>query len=291
MLIATCTLAGALAVLWCIVRVTDAYVRLVVRRGGGGGSLLVQLWALVLLPGAALRLLVRLLVAALLRVRVTQARLDLPNTLDARGTLPIDTLEITPTDVLRESLIATVPVIAISVGTLVAASLAGYPLPPDNTVGFAANIAPILAETFRRNPGGAITGTYAMVALSTAMALPGPPLVRGRARRSWLVSLIAPVLVWLVFVALEAWPLRLLPFTDGLTAFVRMTAHAVALAVAFDLVLLVLVGGGVWLRRRARRADTVLMPTQPLPTRTLPNGDTVPMPHAAATRPFRRIGN
>ncbi len=294
MLVATGALAGALAVLWVIVRTADALVRLALRRRGGR-SLLVQLWAFVLLPGALLRLLVRLLVAWVLRVRVTEARLHLPRELDARGKLHIDTLEIAPTDVLRESLIETIPVIAASIGTLVAALFAGYALRPGDHADFAANLLPLVGEAFSRDPGRAIMGTYAMIALSTAMALPGP-----LGRRAWLASLIAPVLVWLTLVALEAWPLRLLPFVDSLTGWVRVATQAVALAAAFDLLLLlILVMGGLWLGRRTQRthrthraganADTVAMRTRSLPTHTLPNGDLVPMPPQTPTRPFRGL--
>lgn len=298
MLIATCTLAGALAVLWLIVRMADALVRLALRQRGGR-SLLVQLWAFVLLPGALLRLLVRLLVAWVLRVRVTEARLHLPRALDARGTLHIDTMEIAPTDVLRESLIETIPAIAASICTLIAALFAGYALRPGDSAEFVTNLLPIIGEAFRRDPGRAAMGTYAMIALSTAMALPGP-----LGRRTWLVSLIAPAFVWLAFVALEAWPLRLLPFVDSLTGWVHMATQAVGLAAAFNLLLLTLVMIGVWLRRTRRTrqthradtatatahaADTVTMATRPLPTQTLPNGDLVPAPPQTPTRPFRGL--
>jgi len=288
--IATCLLVGTLAVLWVIVRVADTFVRLALRRRGGP-SLLVQLWALVLLPGALLRLLTRLLVAWLLRVRVTHASLHLPPELNGQGKLTIDALEIAPTDVLRESIIEMVPAIVASLCTLGAAVAAGYHLNAASDLAFATGLPHLLRAAFASPPQPAqvaqlAMGTYLMIALSTAMALPGP-----LGRRSWLVSLLAPALVWLGFVALDAWPLRLLPFVDGLTRLVRLATQALALAALWDVLILTLVLACAGLRRRhVARCATAVLPTAPLVMQQLPNGDTVPLPPAPrAPAAFRRL--
>jgi len=128
-------------------------------------------------------------------------------------------------------------------------------------------------------------GTYLMIVLNTAMALPGP-----LGRRSWLVSLLAPALTWLGPIALDAWPLRLLPFVDGLTRLVRLSAQALALAASWDLLILtlVLICAGVRRRHVAHRA-TMVLSTAPLTMQQLPNGDTVPLPPVARAPAFRRV--
>ena len=186
MFIATCLLAGVLVTLWFVVRMSDALVRLALRRRGGS-SLLVQLWALVLLPGAVLRLLMRLLIAWVFRVRVTHASLHLPRELNANGKLYIDTLEIEPTDALRESIIEMVPAIVATLGTFAAAVAAGYHFQPTNTMAFTTDL-PHLMRDVLTSPGQLAMGTYLMIVLSTTMALPGP-----LGRRSWLVSFLAPI--------------------------------------------------------------------------------------------------
>lgn len=166
MFIAVAWLAGALAALWFIVRLADALVRLALRRRGGPG-ILVQLWALCLLPGALLRLLTRLLTAKLLRVRVTEAGLSLPRALSPTGMLAIDHLDIEPTDVLRESIIEMVPAVAANLATLGAALLAGYPLRPDSDSVFLRHVPHVIAAAWT-TPVQALLATYLMIALTTA---------------------------------------------------------------------------------------------------------------------------
>jgi len=269
--IATCLLVCVLAALWFVVRLSDALIRFALRRRGGP-SLLVQLWALVLLPGAVLRLLMRLLIARVLRVHVTQASLHLPRELNAHGRLDIDTLEIEPTDALRESIIEMIPAIIATLGTFAAAVAAGYRLQPASDLAFVTDLPHLVRAAFT-SPAQVAMGTYLMIVLSTTMALPGP-----LGRRSWLVSFLAPALLWLSLVALDAWPLRLLPFEEGLIRLVRSATQALGLAALWDVLILVLVQVCVWARRRhVQHRAIVQVPTATLIPQTFPNGDIVPL--------------
>jgi hypothetical protein len=280
MFFATCWLIGALALLWVIVRTTDGLVRVALRRDNRP-RLAVQLWALVLLPGALVRLLFRVLSARLMRVRTTHVGIGLPRQLTTEGALTIDEVEIEKTDVLRESVIEMVTAIAGSVGALATCLLAGYTLSPQANGTFLHHLPSTLFDAFH-NPVRALIGTYLLITVSTAMARPGP-----LGRRSWLVSFIAPTLLILFFLALGAWPLSALPPVGWLARLLRATTQGLLLAALFDGAILAVVLGIIWLRVRRARQDQVALP----PARTADLGsigtasldaldaDTKPMPH------------
>jgi hypothetical protein len=253
MFIATCWLAAALALLWVIVRTTDGLVRFYLRRDDRP-RLTVQLWALVLLPGALVRLLFRVLTARILRVRTTHVGIGLPRQLTPEGALQIDEVEIEPTDVLRESVIEMVPAIAGSVGALATCLLAGYALSPSANGTFVRHLPVTLFDAFH-NPVRALIGTYLLVAVSTAMARPGP-----LGRRSWLVSFIAPTLLILSFLALGAWPLSKLPPVGWLARLMRATTQGLLLAALFDGLILGMVLGILWLHGRRSSDRQIALP-------------------------------
>lgn len=258
MFIATCWLVAALALLWVIVRTTDGLVRFYLRRDDRP-RLTVQLWALVLLPGALVRLLFRVLTARILRVRTTHVGIGLPRQLTPDGTLQIDEVEIEQTDVLRESIIEMVPAIAGSIGALATCLLAGYALSPNANGTFVRHLPLTLFDAFH-NPVRALIGTYLLIAVSTAMARPGP-----LGRRSWLVSFIAPTLLILSFLALGAWPLSKLPPVGWLARLMRATTQGLLLAALFDGIILGIVLGILWLRgRRSSDPQTALPPAHAL---------------------------
>jgi hypothetical protein len=263
MFIATCWLVAALALLWVIVRTTDGLARFFLRQDDRP-RLTVQLWALFLLPGALVRLLFRVLTARLLRVRTTHIGIGLPRQLTPEGTLPIDEVEIEPTDVLRESVIEMVPAIAGSVGALAACLVAGFALSPGANGTFVRDLPVTIFHAFH-NPVRALIGIWLLIAVSTAMARPGP-----LGRRSWLVSLIAPVLLVLALLALGAWPLSTLPPIDWLQRLLRATTQSLLLASLFDGVILAIVLGVLWLRGRRSHERQIALP----PANAAPRGPT-----------------
>jgi hypothetical protein len=278
--IATCWLVAALALLWVIVRTTDGLVRFALRRDDRP-RLTVQLWALVLLPGALVRLLFRVLTAQILRVRTTRIGIGLPRQLTPEGALVIDEVEIEPTDVLRESIIEMVPAVAGSIGALAACLLAGYALSPRANGTFLRQLPVIVFDAFH-NPVRALIGTYLLIAVSTAMARPGP-----LGRRSWLVSFIAPTLLILSFLALGAWPLSKFPPVGWLARLMRITTQGLLLAALFDGLILAIILGFTWLRgRRSSDCQTALPPAHAVnevPTGTASldalDADTKPLPY------------
>ncbi len=277
MFIATCWLAAALALLWVIVRTTDGLARFFLRQNDRP-RLTVQLWALFLLPGALVRLLFRVLTARLLRVRTRHVGITLPRQLTPEGALRIDEVEIEPTDVLRESIVEMVPAIAGSVGALATCLLAGFTLAPRANGTFLRHLPVTLFDAFH-NPIRALIGTYLLIAVSTAMARPGP-----LGRRSWLVSFIAPTLLILSFLALGAWPLSKLPPVGWLARLLRATTQGLLLAALFDGVILAIVLGIIWLRGRRAQQDQIALPPAravdlgPTGTASL-DADTKPMPY------------
>jgi hypothetical protein len=280
MFIATCWLVAALALLWVIVRTTDGLVRFYLRRDDRP-RLTVQLWALVLLPGALVRLMFRVLSARLLHVRTTHVGIGLPRQLTPEGALQIDEVEIEATDVLRESIIEMVPAIAGSIGALATCLLAGYALSPSANGTFVRHLPVTVVDAFY-NPVRALIGTYLLIAVSTAMARPGP-----LGRRSWLVSFIAPTLLILSFLALGAWPLSKLPPVGWLARLMRATTQGLLLAALFDGLILGVVLGILWLRgRRPNDRQTALPPAHAIdrsPTGTASldalDADTKPLPY------------
>lgn len=103
--------------------------------------------------------------------------------------------------------------------------------------------------------------------------MPGP-----LGRRSWLVSLIAPVLVGLGLLALDAWPLTLLPFVGWLKGGIRATTQALALAALGDGLILILVLALAWVRRRSGNRQRAVV-SGPMATHNpqLGAGETLPM--------------
>jgi hypothetical protein len=253
MFIATCWLIAALTLLWVIVRVTDGLVRFHLRRDARP-RLTVQLWALFLLPGALVRLLFRVLTARLLHVRTTHVGVALPRQLTTEGALSIDEVEIEKTDVVRESVIEMVPAIAGSVGALATCLVAGFTLAPSTNGRFLHDLPITVVDAFH-NPVRALIGVYLLIAVSTAMARPGP-----LGRRTWLVSFIAPVLLILSFLALGAWPLSRLRPVGWLAQLLRATTQGLLLAALFDSLILLVVLGISWLRAR-RSGGHLIAPT------------------------------
>lgn len=247
MFFATGWLAAALALLWLVVRTTDGLARYTLRRDERDRPrLAVLLWGVFLLPGALVRLLFRVLTAKLLRVPTTQVRVRLPRRLDTDGGMTIDDVAIAKTDVVRESVIAMVPTIAGSLGVLGACLLAGFRLAPEANGRFLRDLPSVVVEAFRQpNLVRALIGTYLLVAVSTAMARPGPLGWRNR-----LVALIAPALLLFVLLALGTWPVSEFPPVSWLARVLRATTQALVLAALFDSLFLVLALLIMQVRRR-----------------------------------------
>jgi hypothetical protein len=175
-------------------------------------------------------------------VRTTHVGITLPRQLTPEGALRIDEVEIEQTDVLRESVIEMVPAIAGSIGALATCMLAGFALSPRANGTFMRHMPVTIFDAFH-NPVRALLGTYLLIAVSMAMARPGP-----LGRRSWLVSFIAPVLLLLSFLALGAYPLSRLPPVGWLERLLRATTQGLLLAVLFNVIILALVLGVIWFR-------------------------------------------